>query len=290
MTAHYHQAFVRRSDPYELPITRNLYSVGLIFVIVFAALWVPGESPPQLLAAIYHVFADFTVLWICLVIALWHIVTANDRELKVTEVAFGSMFATAAALSGGLWPWLLLCGMVWLFRRGVDNPVSRQALFLVFALGIHEAFVNLSGAVFGDALLGIDAWIAAFLTGWFIPGVVAAGTMLQATDGHALLLVWGCSSLSYVGDMMLLCWALAMLIAGDAGVRRDLWIWLLLVALITIALNTARLGLMAMEPHMYQYLHHGDGAIVFRVANLLSVVGITWLQADHAIVRKHSAV
>ena len=97
------------------------------------------------------------------------------------------------------------------------------------------------------------------------------------------MLVWGCSSLSYVGDMMLLCWAVSLFLAGKDEPVRGLWRPLVLVALITVALNSLRLALMTTDPQIYAFLHEGPGATAFRITILTGAVSVAWLQSNHAI-------
>ena len=104
------------------------------------------------------------------------------------------------------------------------------------------------------------------------------------------MLVWGCSSLSCVGDMMLLCWALCLLLAGKSAPGPGLSKWLALVAAITVMLNSMRLALMAIHPQVYAFLHEGPGATAFRIIILSGAVSIAWLQSNHANSESDSGV
>jgi exosortase/archaeosortase family protein len=103
------------------------------------------------------------------------------------------------------------------------------------------------------------------------------------------MLVWGCSSLSYVGDMMLLCWALSLFLVGNSEPGRGLWRWLALVAVITVALNSVRLALMATDLQIYAFLHEGLGATAFRITILTGAACVAWLQSHHAIAKSDRA-
>ena len=126
----------------------------------------------------------------------------------------------------------------------------------------------------GDAVLSVEAGIAGFLASWMWPDVQVHGTALQLPGGHMLVLVWGCSALSNLGDAMLLFWALAS-VAVSGPIPRQLMVRFIGCAItlagITIALNTLRLVLMACEPGLYAYLHSGQGAVFFRLA----ILGVT---------------
>ena len=74
---------------------------------------------------------------------------------------------------------------------------------------------------------------------------------------------------------------IALFLGNGKGMGRSLWKWLALVALLTIALNALRLALMAAEPHTYEFLHDGAGAVIFRIIILSGAVGVAWLQSVH---------
>ena len=261
--------------------SRNGYAVAAVLLIVYFALFSASLPGRETLPAAVSALLDFKVLWLCVLISLWRIAAAPHRALRRGDIAVGGLIVALAALSAGLWSWLLLVAFTLLFLRGTDQQEVRQALYLVLAIGCHEAGVRLLGEVFGDTLLALDASIAEVLSHWFFAGVHAYGTSLQAIGGHSVVLVWGCSSFSYVGDMMLLCWAVTLLLGSEQGAGRGLWKWLALVAGLTVTLNAMRLALMAAEPQTYSFLHDGAGAVIFRIVILAGAVGVAWLQSVH---------
>ena len=246
--------------------TRNGYVVAAVLTIVYLALFSASLPGREELPAAVHALLDFKILWLCVLISLWRIVVAPHRAVRTGDVAWGGLIIALAALTAGVWSWLLLAAFALLFLRRTDQHEIRHALYLVLAIGIHESVVGVLGEVFGDTLLAIHAY----------------GTSLQATGGHTVMLVWGCSSFSYVGDMMLLCWAVTLLRGHGEGTGRSLWKWLALVALFTVALNAVRLALMAAAPHTYDFLHDGAGAVIFRIIILSGAVGVAWLQSVYA--------
>ena len=268
--------------PINFVTNRHHYVVAVAVTIMFAALLSASHPGREFTAAAFRAVVDFKVLWICLLVALWLGGRGPRQELGFADVFWGGTCGTLAALTAGLWPWLFLSIFAAAMLARTEHRGSSHALYLVVAIGLHEAGVNLCSEIIGDALLRLDASIAQFVTGWFLPGISASGATLQLSDGHIVVLVWGCSSLSYVGEMMLLTWALALLLAPEDGPGRGLWRWLLLVAMITIALNAARLALMATDPGVYHLLHDGVGSAAFRIVILSGAALIAWLQSNHA--------
>lgn len=263
--------------------SRNLYVGAVALTIMFAALFSASLPGRDLHAAGLHALVNFKVMWICALIAVWRIWGTPSQDLRGSDVLYGGVFAVLAAVTAGLWSWIILSTFAAVFLNRTSRLPDRQALYLLIAIGIHEILVGLCGEVFAESLLSIDALIAGSLTRLVVPEVLVTGAMLQGPGGHSVMLVWGCSSLSYVGDMMLLCWAVSLFLAGKDEPVRGLWRPLVLVALITVALNSLRLALMATDPQMYAFLHEGLGATAFRIIILTGAVSVAWLQSNYAI-------
>jgi hypothetical protein len=142
---------------------------------------------------------------------------------------------------------------------------------LALAVAAHEVAVGVLGELAGDPLLDLDARIAGALARWLQPGLVVSGTSLQAGEGPMVILVWGCSSLSHVGELLLLCWALTSLQRDDARPvsQARMAACLALLALFAVALNATRLTLMATSLESYEYLHGPQGGALFRCTLLV---------------------
>jgi hypothetical protein len=250
---------------------------------MFAALFSTSLPGRDLYSAGLHALGSFKVMWVCALIAVWRIWGASSQNLRSGDVIYGGIFAVLAAVTAGLWPWIILSIFAAVFLRRTSLCTERQALYLLIAIGMHEVFVTLCSEVFAGSLLGLDAIIAGSLTRFLMPDVLVSGAMLQAPGGHSVMLVWGCSSLSYVGDMMLLCWALTLFLAGRGELGRGLWARLTVVAAITVLLNSVRLALMATDFQAYIFLHEGLGATAFRITILTGAACIAWLTSNHAI-------
>jgi hypothetical protein len=221
------------------------------------------------------------VLWLCLGVGLWHVLRTPSAALGARDLIVAGPALLLSALAGGIWPWVGLVLVVmpaWV----VAGSGVRTGLLIFLLAGAHEIAVSLLGELTGDTLLGIDARIARALASGFLPGMTVEGNALQQDGGHMLVLVWGCSSLSNLGDALLLFFALSSLQGSGYGPetarRRFLCCMLLLVAS-TVALNAIRLGLMAGSADAYAYLHGRDGAAWFRIATLCITAALSWVWA-----------
>jgi len=254
-------------------LSRNAFVASLVCVACCAATARDHTGTGGAVAALISGVADNKVLWVCLAIAVWHLVRDSSPAVGVRDLAIVFPALLLAALAGGLWPWIGLVGALCLFLalKPAGLGQARVGVLIALAAALHEIAVNVLGELSGDALLGIDAWIAGTVSNWITTGIAVEGSALQHFDGHMLVLVWGCSSLANLGDALLLLWALTSLgrEAGACGQGRARFVCcVLLLAGLTIALNALRLALMAGSADTYAYLHGSDGAAWFRIATL----------------------
>jgi hypothetical protein len=261
---------------------RNLYIGAVALAIMFAALLATSLPGRELYPAVVHAVVAFKVMWICALVAAWRICSSSGEDLRPADVIFGGIFVTLAAVAAGLWSWIILSAFAAVFLARTRCPTDRQALYLLIAIGVHEILVAVCGEIFAESLLGLDAVIAGSMARLLLPEVLVNGAMLQVPGRHSVMLVWGCSSLSYVGDMMLLCWAVCLLLAGNDAPVQALWRRLALVAAVTVTFNSVRLALMTADAHVYAFFHDGLGATAFRITILAGAVGVASLGWNHA--------
>ena len=210
------------------------------------------------------------VLWLCLGIGVWHLVRRKTPSVAAGDLALGLPALVLAVSATGVWPWIGLAASLLLWSRRLPSGAARTGLLLALATAMHEVSIDVIGELVGDMLLGIDAQIAALLSPLLLQALAVSGTALQGGDGHTLVLVWGCSSLSALGESLLLCWALTSLHPGAVlpGGMRRLVACLVCLALLVIVLNATRLTIMASSMEAYWFIHDEGGAALFRMGIL----------------------
>jgi hypothetical protein len=267
-----------------LTLSRESFSAAVIVVAALAgtAGAVPGADGA--VATLLAALVLHKVLWLCLGIAVWHLLRADAHELGARDLMLAAPALALAGTAAGVWPWIGLALALVPWLRGLPRGAARAGLLIALASATHELAIDILGELAGDALLDIDARIAGLLSPWLLPGLAVSGTALQAGAGHTLILVWGCSSLSNLGEALLLCWALTSLhpAASARGHSRRLACCLGLLAVMTIALNATRLTLMASSMEAYTYVHDEGGAVLFRMAILLLAAAMSGVSIHDA--------
>lgn len=266
-------------------LSRNDFTALLIVIAAWAASAraVPGAADATV--ALVRGIAENKVLFVCLGIAVWHLLRGDSPPLSTAHLlaAIPALFLSASA--EGVWPWIgLTLTLVLLTAATPSWGTARAGVLIALLAALHNIAVDLLGILGGDAVLSVEAKFAGWLLSWILPEIEVEGTALQLPGAHMVILVWGCSSLSNLGDILLLFGALVSvrLSGGWPPLVRDRIVGLaVLLGGITIALNTLRLTLIASDPDTYAYLHGGGGAAWFRFAAL----GLTAFMSTMAVTR-----
>ena len=266
-------------------MSRNDFTALLIVIAAWAASARAVPDAVDATAALIRGVADNKVLFVCLGIAVWHLVRDESPPLSTGHLlaAIPALFLSASA--GGMWPWIGLTLTLALLTAAAPSwGTAGRGVLIALIAALHNIAVDLLGNLGGDAVLGMEAKFAGWLLSWIFPTVEVEGTALQLPGAHMVILVWGCSSLSNLGDILLLFWSLVSirLTGGSPSPVLDRVAGLaVLLGGITIALNTLRLSLIASDPAAYAYLHGGEGAAWFRFAAL----GLTAFMSTVAVSR-----
>lgn len=266
-------------------LSRNGFTAVLIMISACAASAraVPGVVDTT--TAIFRGFLDNKVLWVCLGIAVWHLLQNPSPALRGSHLVAAVPALLLAGWSGGIWPWIgLTVSLSLLMATSPAWGIARTGILIGMVAALHKIGIDILGELSGDTLLAIEAGIAELLAGWMLPALEAEGNALQMPGGHMVVLIWGCSSLSNLGDALLLFWALVSVrVSGPTpqGLRGRFVGCILLLTCITIALNALRLTLMAGDPASFAYIHGSEGGAWFRLATL----GTTALLSTTAFAR-----
>jgi exosortase/archaeosortase family protein len=157
-------------------------------------------------------------------------------------------------------------------NRGDKNLKAAGAL--LFAMSAHLVWGPIFFMLVTPEVVRGDAAVVAGLLKMLRPDIIWSDTTFRAPDGHALVLVGACSSFQNISTALLACATVTMLTRPE-WIRRDILI-IALATLAMIAINTARLCLLAWDHDSYEYWHNGDGANMFLFAQTVVVLLIAW--------------
>lgn len=254
----------------QLALSRVSFIAAAILVAAMSGTARGAPGGETAVSALASSLALNKSLWLCLGIAVWHLHRQVTPRVAPADLVLAFPALALAGTAAGVWPWIGLALSLLLWLPRLPDGAVRVGLLLALATATQEVSICILGELAGDTLLNIDARIAALLSPLLMPALAVSGTALHSGDGHTLILVWGCSSLSNLGESLLLCWALTSLhpCAVAPGGALRLAGWLGLLGVLVIALNAARLTLMASSMDAYRFVHDEGGAVLFRIVVL----------------------
>jgi exosortase/archaeosortase family protein len=106
------------------------------------------------------------------------------------------------------------------------------------------------------------------------------GNAVFFPDGTNFLIAEGCSSLHGVSLAVVLWVTVVQYFAIRIG--RGVWLTLVLAVLGAILVNGARLAVIALRPHEFDYWHTGDGGALFGWLALIVIVGVIYQGTSRA--------
>lgn len=255
----------RLLNSHLLPILAFLAALNAILPAAFTTL-----SQQSLLPAISAGFGQSFVVWLSLGIAimLWRrssiAITNNRLTLLLAFLLSLGLLLPIATIN-----WLICacCAALWLSQCR-SASLARAAALLLLATALRDPVTKLLLTLFADQILSLDTWLTYLsLTSFESDSFSVQDNLISQAGGYDLLILTGCSAFVNLSLAMLLWLALSLLHKPQIN-SLDL-IFACLVALSVVALNTARLVMMAIDQYWYQLLHEGDGATVIELAILL---------------------
>ncbi len=157
-------------------------------------------------------------------------------------------------------------------NRGDKN--LKAAGVLLFAMSAHLVWGPIIFMLVTPEVVRGDAAVVAGLLKILRPDIGWSDTTFTAPDGHGLVLVGACSSFQNISTALLACATVTMLTRPE-WIRRDILI-IAFAVLAMIAINTARLCLLAWDQDSYEDWHNGDGGNIFLFTQTVVVLLIAW--------------
>jgi hypothetical protein len=223
-----------------------LFGGGFVVVAWGAALWLLMRAPRQAASA-----ADIAVmLGLCLLGGLTQI-----KALPVAVTGLG----------------------LWLFLKRDDQIRAAGAVLL--AIASQQFWGRLILAALAPELVRFDAALVGEAMVHTVSGSTWHDNIITAPSGYSIVVLEGCSSFANVSTA-LLAWVAFGRLERARWLRRDLFVGAVVVVS-QIALNVARMYLMAQSYQYYLYWHDEGGKQIYvaaasAAAVLISVVGTHW--------------
>jgi hypothetical protein len=183
--------------------------------------------------------------------------------IAVTSLAFAIPFRLAASAP------LTIVGFKLVFR---PDPRLNSIGQLLLALVFYEWLGPVCFHVLSPFVLKLEAFAVQTLLAP-LGGFTRDDLVISASSGYGISIEEGCSAFHNI-SLATLVW-ISMIKLQTLTMKTFYWWILATLAGVTVALNTARIALMAQSLPMYEYWHNGLGATIVSFTMLASVLAIS---------------
>ncbi len=198
--------------------------------------------------------------------------TARGRDWALALGVIAISLLPSPALAGAA----LVPYAIWGVIDARSGSAQRAIASILLTLTLTLVWGPLALRIMPE-LLGADASMVA----WILGGQ-AQGNIYASLDGHSRFMVApGCSSL----NNMSLATILAVSLTRYFGLKVDPPIVLAIAAasLATIAINVARMAMIALHPSTFDYWHHGAGSVFFGWLALFAIIAVIGVTIDRRL-------
>ena len=206
-------------------------------------------------------------------------VLANRADAPLA-ILVGSMLL-GSALLGVRWgiglPATVMAAVMLSVHRGSSDMRCAGAVLMALSVQLFWAPM-LFQLLYPEFLSADAAVVGAFLT-LTNPDIIIVENTMFSTNGHAVTLSGACSSFNNLSLAMLGCVSMIMFFR-DRWQASDIH-WVVFICILMIAMNAARLGVLALDYETYQYWHNEAGATIIGVAESLVIFAASLAAAHH---------
>lgn len=223
------------------------------------------------------------IYWLTCYVVVYR-VWVSDRDAPATRADLWLLAAFClATLLASLVPYRFTTGVLatltaayFLTAPGADRNI-RAAGCVLLALSTQLVWAAMLFQFFTPELLPADAQLVGAILDRLRPDIVHNGTTFDAPDGHAIMLIGGCSSFNNLSVALLACVSVIML-SRNEWVPRDAATFTIASG-VMISLNVLRIVLLCWSAESYAFWHNGQGLPMFAAGQTLVVLLIAWLGA-----------
>ena len=268
-TAHY----------FRLPLDRNELFAGLV-VIGFAngiLTRVVNEVRARELAdVLMNTFQISAIVWVALLVGVSFLLRRPKAPLRHVDKAVAAGAAVAFLAPVAPLSWIALSALaVYILWTSPAGSFPERGGWILLAMTVPMFWSRVMFSLLSDFILEFDA----ILVGW-IAGIERAGNAIAFADGSGYLWIApACSSLHNV-SLAILCWVLFAPLFYRERRLRQAW-WSALACAAVVAINVARLSLIALYREHFDLLHGPVGAGVANWLTLVAIIGVCALGAKH---------
>jgi|GEM_PF-6536773 len=211
-------------------------------------------------------------------VAGWNIWQMQSEALQRHDIALitlgGLMFAAVVLVPSSLGSWVAV-GVYALVLALLLRGTARHGAMMFVALAVCALWIDFGFKLFVGPLTVLDTIMTEHVLHLFGVDVTRLENVLTRANGFSIVVLADCSSWK---DMPLVILAYATLVkfTATASPLRKFWQGLLMVFMLTLLINLARLALISLSLDLHTLIHDARGRNIFDMARTLVVFAGVW--------------
>ncbi|WP_029004184.1 hypothetical protein [Azorhizobium doebereinerae] len=223
-------------------------------------------------AALMDTFDISPIVWVAMAMAVARLREGGDERASRPDMAVGLLCLAACLVPVAQASWLAMTGLgLYLAWAPAREPALRDGGRLLLAITIPMLWSRLLLSAFSGPVLTAEAALVASLVGT----EHVENAVLYPGGSGVLWIAPTCSSLVTVA-LALLCWVAFMVGARSPWSARAAG-WGLLACLAAMALNVARLAVLALNPAEHAVLHGPVGNAAMNWLTTAALLAVCWV-------------
>lgn len=223
-------------------------------------------------AALMDTFDISPIVWVAMAMVPARLRDSGDERVSRPDMAVGLLCLAACLVPVAQASWLAMTGLgLYLAWGPTREPALRDGGRLLLAITIPMLWSRLLLSAFSGPVLTAEAALVAALVGT----EHVENAVIYPGGSGVMWIAPTCSSLATV-SLALLCWVAFMVGARSPWSARAAG-WGLLACLAAMALNVARLAILALNPAEHAVLHGPVGNAAMNWLTTAALLAVCWL-------------
>lgn len=259
-------------------IDRREFFISLTLLLAFAYIW------DQSLVSRSHSNFPYADL-LGYAAAMWRISRAEPGPLPKWLIGTGMLLVGIGVLGPRHTPAMILTlvAVHLAFQRDLN---LRAGGVILLALASHELWSKALFAAIGPEFVRLDAAMVGAVVKMTVESATWEGNIIATGSGHGIVVEEMCASFANV-SLALLWWVTVTKFERPQFTRRDAFV-ALVVVITQVALNVARMYLMALSAPGYEFWHGPTGGQIYSVSSavlaiVITLIGERWARKDGAL-------
>jgi hypothetical protein len=255
---------------------RDIFYWATLILLCNQLLGVITSLPSLSMAKVFTNLAEVGIFQYMAWYAIFRLLSMSDPTPsgEWRDFLVAAIFCLLLFLPTSRFIWIAATGIasyLWVFVSGDRN--MRAAGIVLAALAVQQFWGHIFFSLVAFPLLRAETAMIGTMLEVTRPGTVWQDNVITGPSGYGIIIYTGCSSFHNL-SLAFLCWVTLTRLRMIAWRGRDFRNGIL-VGVVMLLLNLARIYMMGLNYDLYYFWHEGMGADIFAIGASLIIISLT---------------